>query len=89
MSDIRQLRIGEHTVDYDADMPIGVLEDLEDAASEGGGLKQVREGLSAFVTAWTYGGEPSNPDAWRNLRRSQFQAITEAILADLTELGNE
>ena len=71
---------------YDSDMPMGALRQMLGASTEGdlGGLI---ESLTSIVVSWTYGGEPSNPEDWDALRRSEFNAIVKAVVEDLGALG--
>lgn len=75
-------------VEYDSDMPVGSLRKLFGAASTGD-LGSIIEGLSSFVTSWPFKGAPSNPDNWDKLRRSEFGAVTTAVMQDLGESGEE
>lgn len=74
-------------VTYDADMPIGAVEDIQTAA-ESGKLGSLREALSEFVVEWTFDGSPTNPEDWKPLRRSVFSEAITAIMEDLGKLGN-
>jgi hypothetical protein len=74
------------SVTYDSDMPMGVLIDLTGAAS--GDLGKLTESLSQMVTGWSLTGDPTDPEAWRKLRRSQFQAVIQEVMKDLGSLGN-
>lgn len=85
---IRRVDIEAGQVAYDSDMPMHALEAIM-AASDSGNLTGLMEGLSEFVTEWPFEGDPSELDAWRNLRRTQFNAVTSAVVTDIGELGNE
>lgn len=74
-------------IDYEEDMPMGALRRIM-AAANSGDLELMIEGYSKFVSAWPFAGDPSDPEAWDDLKRSEFNAITSEIVADLASLGN-
>jgi hypothetical protein len=85
---VRSIQIEKGEVEYDSDMPIGALRQLFGAA-QSGDLGELIGGLSAFVVSWPFTGKPSDPNSWDKLRRSEFADITQAILKDLGDLGEE
>ena len=83
------LEAGEAT--YESDMPMKHLNRIMRAAREDN-LDELIEGLAAFTISWPYdeaAGDCSDPEAWGELKRTQFNELTKAILADLGALGNE
>jgi len=85
---IRTVTTDKGTLDYDSDMPIGYLEGML-GASENASLSGIIENLSKFVVKWSFDGDPSDTDAWRELRRTEFNAALKGIMGDLGELGEE
>lgn len=85
---IREVKTEAGQVAYDSDMPMRSLEAILTAAQTGD-LAALMGGLSEFVTEWPFGGDPSDIEAWRDLRRSQFNQVTQAVIEDIGELGNE
>lgn len=77
----------EEEVTYDADMPIGAIEAIQEAA-ESGKLGALRVALSSFVSDWTFEGDPSDPESWKALRRSTFAEVVQGIMGDLGDQGN-
>lgn len=83
---IRTFKTPTGEVKYDSDMPMGVLKALMKAGTTGD-LGGMQESLTELVTEWCYDGDPTEVEAWDNLRRTQFQALTEAMMEDLASLG--
>jgi hypothetical protein len=84
---VRSVQIEQGEVQYDSDMPMGALEALTGAAKEGE-LGAIMGALSEFVVAWPFDGDPSDPASWRGLRRTQFNAVVQAVMEDLGDQGN-
>jgi len=87
-STIRTVETEKGDVKYDSDMPMRALENIMGAA-DSGNLTALMEGLAEFVQAWPFEGDPDDLEAWRDLKRSEFNAITTAVVGDIGELGNE
>lgn len=85
---IRKVKTKAGEVAYDSDMPMRSLEAILSAAQTGD-LKSLMQGLAEFVTEWPFEGDPSDIEAWRDLRRSEFNSVTSAVIEDIGELGNE
>ena len=85
---IRRVKTDAGDIAYDSDMPMRALEAMM-SAGDTGNLVGLMEGLSAFVVEWPFEGDPSDIEAWRNLRRSQFNDVTTAVVKDIGDLGNE
>lgn len=82
------------TVEYDGgeiafntDMPMRSLVGLMSAANEGD-LEALIESMASFVTAWPLDSDPTDPEAWLDLPRTQFNDITEAVMTGLGDSGN-
>ena len=75
---------------YESDMPMKHLNKIMGAARDSD-LEALQEGLAAFTVSWPFDscGEASDPVAWGELKRSEFNALSKAILTDLGSLGNE
>lgn len=74
-------------VTFDADIPIGVLEDIQ-TASTAGNIGALRLAFSQFVTEWDLKGDPTNADDWKALRKSEFQAVIKGVSEALAAEGN-
>ncbi len=74
-------------IKYEEDMPMGALRRIM-AAAETGNLDLMIEGYAKFVAEWPFAGDPSDAESWDDLKRSEFNAITSEIVADLATLGN-
>jgi hypothetical protein len=81
-----KLKKGEAT--YESDMPMKHLNQIMRAAREND-LEELQAGLAAFTLSWPYDGDSDDPEAWGDLKRTQFNELTKAILEDLGALGNE
>ncbi len=75
-------------VTYESDMPMKALNKIMRAGKDSD-LEALQEGLSEFVLSWPFEGEPSDVEAWGELKRSQFNEVTAGVLGDLGEMGNE
>lgn len=82
----RKVNIEAGVVKYDSDMPMGALRGLLAAANEGD-LGALMDSMGKFVVEWPFAGDPSDPEAWDALRRSEFNALTEAVMQDLGDSG--
>ena len=85
---IREVEIDQGSVSYESDMTMGALADLMDAGNEGD-ITALSAAMAGFITAWPFTGKPSDKKAWRGLKRSEFNALTQAVMKDLGEQGNE
>lgn len=85
---IRTVEIEQGSVSYESDMTMGALADLMDAGNEGD-ITGLSAAMAGFVTAWPFKGKPTDAKAWRNIKRSEFNALTQAVMQDLGEQGNE
>ena len=85
---IRTVTTEKGTIEYDSDMPIGYLEGML-TASDTASLTSLMENMSEFVVKWSFDGDPTDVDAWRKLRRSEFNAVMLGIMEDLGALGEE
>ena len=85
---IRTVTTEKGTIEYDSDMPIGYLEGIL-SSSETVSLTALMENLSKFVVKWSFDGDPSDVEAWRKLRRSEFNAVMLGVMEDLGALGEE
>ena len=74
-------------VTYESDMPMKALNKIMRAAKDSD-LEALQEGLSEFVITWPFEGDPSDVEAWGELKRTQFNDVTSTVLGDLGELGN-
>ncbi len=86
--DIRTVEIDEGIVKFDADMPVKHLQSLFGAA-ETNDLGQIISGLCGFVVEWPFEGDPKDPEAWGELRRSEFGDITAGVVKNLGDSGEE
>jgi len=87
-ADLRTVETKDGEVVYDSDMPIKALKSVM-GAGKTGDLDGIIEGFRVFVSVWPYKGDPTDAEAWDDLKRSQFNAIVTAVMEDLGELGNE
>ena len=85
---IRTVTTEKGTVEYNSDMEIGYLEGIL-SAGENVSLGGLIDNLSKFVTKWSFDGDPANPDDWRKLARSEFNAVMLGVMEDLGALGEE
>lgn len=83
---MRTVQAEKGEITYDDDMHVGSLRGLFSAAKSGD-IDLLIESLSDIVTGWYHDGDPQEPEAWDDLRLSEFQAITSAIMEDLGGLG--
>lgn len=74
------------SLEYDSDMPMGVLKGLLGAANSGD-LDTLMENFSKFITKWPFKNDPTDAKSWDLLRRSEFNAVITAIMEDLGKLG--
>lgn len=74
-------------VEYDSDMPMGALRAVMRAGASGN-MDDLFNGLSRMIINWSFDGDPSNVDAWDDLRRSTFNEIVKGTMEDLGSLGN-
>jgi len=86
MSDLRTVPTEDGPVQYDADMPMKALRGVNRAANDGN-LDGIIANFGLFVVSWPYEGSPSEPEAWENLRRSQFAKVVKAVMEDLAKQG--
>lgn len=89
---IRTVNIeGKGALTYESDMPMGAIRGLMAGANDEKGvdLGVMIEALSGFVLSWPFKGEPSDPEAWDALKRSEFAAVTKAVVEDFGKLGEE
>lgn len=84
--DLMTVEFEDGTLTFDGDMRMGDLRKLLKAGTEGD-LTVMVEAFTQIVHGWPYDGEPSDPDAWDNLRRSQFGRLTTALMGKLGEQG--
>lgn len=87
-STLRKVETDHGDIEYDSDMPMYALENIMGAA-DSGNITGLMEGLAAFVTAWPFDGDSADIEAWRKLKRSEFNAVTTAVVKDIGDLGNE
>lgn len=85
---IRRVETEKGEIAYDSDMPMRSLESIM-AAANSGDLASLMGGLAVFVKEWPFEGDPGDIEAWRDLRRSEFNAVTTAVIKDIGDLGNE
>lgn len=85
-AEVRKVEALGKSVEYDPDMPMGTIKGLL-AAGETGNLTQMIDALTGMVTKWDFDGDPSEVASWDALRRSQFTAITTAVMEDMSKLG--
>lgn len=71
---------------YEKDMRMGDLRKLF-AAANSGDLDAMLTAYQGIVVSWPYEGNPTDPEAWDNLRRSEFMALNEALMQDLADQG--
>ena len=86
---IRTVNIeGKGAIEYDSDMPMKALEGLMTGANESS-IHDMIEGLAVFVISWPFEGDPSDPEAWGELRRTEYNAAVTAVVEDLGQLGED
>lgn len=83
---MRTVTTDKGEITYDDDMRIGALRGLFSSAKSGD-LDVLVESLSGIVDEWYRDSDPQDDSEWNDLRLSEFQAITTAILEDLGGLG--
>ena len=83
---IRTIALPEGEATYDSDMPMGVLRKMMSSSTEGdlGGLV---EAMTGIVLSWPYAGEPTDAEAWDDLKRTQFNGLVKGVVEDLGALG--
>jgi hypothetical protein len=86
--EIRTVDTKDGDVVYDSDMPIKSLKSVM-GAGKTGDLDDIIKGFKDFIVSWPYEGDPTDPEAWDELRRSQFNNVVTGVMEDLGELGNE
>ena len=86
---IRQITVEDHgKATYESDMPMKHLNKIMSSAKDSD-LEGLQEGLASFTISWPFDGDASDPADWGELKRSEFNALSKAILEDLGSLGNE
>lgn len=86
-ADLRTVQVAEKgSATYDPDMPMGTLRGLLKAGGTGD-LEGMIESLAGIIKSWPFKGSPSNPEDWDMLRRSEFMALTSAVVEDMGTLG--
>lgn len=85
-ADVRTVKTEKGDIKYDGDMPVKALKGLFGAATDSN-IDGIIEALSAFVIDWPFEGEPSDPKAWDDLRRTEFNAVVKGVMEDLGSLG--
>lgn len=83
---MRTVTTDKGEVTYDDDMRIGALRGLFSSAKSGD-IDVLVKSLSGIVFEWYLDSDPQDDSNWDELRMSEFQAITTAILTDLGGLG--
>lgn len=84
----RKVTTDKGEFEYDPDMPIGALKGLLGGATDND-LDSIIRNLAKFVIAWPFEGDPADPEAWDNLKRTEFNAVVTGVMADLGKLGEE
>lgn len=84
---MRKIEIDGGTVEYEPDMPMGALRRVM-SATVTGDLGELIIGYTKFVKSWPFKGDPTDPESWDDLTRSQFNEVTGKVMADLADLGN-
>lgn len=85
-TDLRKVEYKDGTLTYDNDMSMGALRKLMSAGREGD-LELMIEAYTGIIASWPYKGDPSDPEAWDSIKRSEFMALNEALMEDLQEQG--
>lgn len=83
---MRTVTTDKGEITYDDDMRVGALRGLFSSAKSGD-LDALIDSLSDIVAEWHYEGDPQDAEQWDQLRLSEFQEITSAIMTDLGGLG--
>jgi hypothetical protein len=83
---IRTVPTEKGDIQYNSDMPVRALKGL---LGSSGDMDGIISNLAVFVTAWPFEGEPSDPEAWEDLARSEFNTTVKAVMEDLGKLGEE
>lgn len=83
---MRSVKALDKNVVYDPDMPMGVIKNLTKAGQESD-IGSMMEGLRQLVNEWDFDGDPKDMASWDALRRSEFLAITSAVMEDMGKLG--
>ena len=84
--DLRKVELDGGVMTYDADMRMGDLRKLL-ASGQSGDLEAIVDAFTGIIHSWPYKGDPQDAEAWDDLRRSEFMALTEAMMEDLQLLG--
>ena len=87
-ADLRTVETKDGEIVYDSDMPIKSLKSVM-GAGKSGDLNDIINGFKDFIVSWPYNGDPTDPEVWDELRRSEFNAIVTSVMEDLGDLGNE
>lgn len=86
---IRTVQVeGSGPLTYDSDMPMRAIRALMAGANDGD-FGEMITGLSSFVITWSEEGDPTDPEAWNDLRRIKFNDTVLAVVEDLGTLGEE
>jgi predicted RNA polymerase sigma factor len=83
---LRTITLPKGDVVYDSDMPMGALRGINRGAADGN-LDDVVKALATFIVSWPFKGEPTDPDAWDLLRRSEFSNLIKSVMEDINEAG--
>lgn len=83
---LRTVKTDKGDIVYDSDMPVRALKGLFGGANNSD-IDAIILALSAFVKEWPFGGSPTNPEDWDNLRRTEFNLVVRGIMEDLGALG--
>jgi hypothetical protein len=84
---LRKVETEHGSIEYDSNMTMGALKALTSAADDGD-LAAIMAAMSQIVHSWPYEGDPQTVEAWDGLRRTEFNALTRAVMEDLGEQGN-
>jgi len=87
-TDLTKVDLEDGALTYDSDMSMGALRRLF-KSSNSGDLEMMMEAYTKIVHTWPYEGDPTELEAWDDLKRSQFMKINEGIMESLSELGEE
>lgn len=86
-AEVRTVEALGKEVTYDPDMPMGAIRGLM-KAGEDSNIEGMMTALQKIVLSWDFDGDPTaGIEAWDNLRRSEFLAITAAVMEDMGSLG--